>query len=511
MKALTFQILAEQPLLIGQPGAGEENSATSYDFIPGSVLRGLLINRYLNKHPSIDIMDDQKGRELFFSGNVVYLNAYPSNRLNKRTLPKPLSWFVDKDERHKPAATVYDFALSPGEELDGLVPLPGKFCWHTDDGHIEIVDPTRRLTVHNASYDRNVKTKGNSWVYRYDAIAPGQLFSAAILSDTEDYLKDLRGLLELKETAHVGGSRSAGYGLVRLLSISPPENWQEYEPNHSNENNIVVVTLLSDTILRDPRNGQFTTNLDCVLKGTRLRAYFSTRIVGGFNRKWGLPLIQAPALQAGSTFVYEADAVDLRTLAQLSAKGIGERLVDGFGRMAINWYLKEELNLRRRPSNGKSIAINLSPTSEQLLKRMSERNLRLFLDDRLLEVLSSLRIVNLPAISNAQLSRLRLVVLRALRENNPALIVDHLAGLKRARVQFERAIVDNQRLMTWLEKAADANSLWQNYLEPHEREIPAIAGLRAQITDSIKIEYIMRLLDALLKRAIKEKQSGGAA
>ncbi|MEM3485506.1 MAG: hypothetical protein QXI12_07770 [Candidatus Methanomethyliaceae archaeon] len=511
MNALTFQVLAEQPLLIGQPGAGEENSATSYDFIPGSVLRGLLINRYLNKHQWTDILEDQKGGELFFSGNVIYLNAYPGNRLNQRTLPKPLSWFVDKDQRHEPTATVYDFALLPREETEGLVSLPGEFCWYTEDGYVEIIDPLRRLTVHNASDDRNVKGKGNSSVYRYDAIAPGQSFSAAIVSDREDHLRDLRELLEMAETAHVGGSRSAGYGLVSFQNIALTNSWHEYTSNPNTYDDLVVITLLSDTILRDPISGQFTTNLDDVLRWTHQRAYFRTRIVGGFNRKWGLPLVQAPALQAGSTYVYKADEVDFQTLARLTDKGIGERLLDGFGRIAINWHNQEELKLRQRPSVAKSAFIKLSPTSERLLKQMTERSLRLFLDKRLLEVLGSLRIDNLPAISNAQLSRLRLVVLHALRENNPALITNHLAGLKKARIQFERARIDNQRLITWLQKVADNDSVWQTYLEPHELEVPSIAGFRAQITHHIKIEYTMRFLDALLKRAIKEKQSGGAA
>ncbi len=87
MKALIFQIRLLQPLLVTQVGAGEESSSTAFDFIPGSVLRGDVINRYLRKHKVTDAAQDPTYCRLFFDGKIRYLNAYPTNRLGQRMLP----------------------------------------------------------------------------------------------------------------------------------------------------------------------------------------------------------------------------------------------------------------------------------------------------------------------------------------------------------------------------------------------------------------------------------------
>lgn len=57
MKALSYQVRLLEPLLATQLGAGEENSSQSSCFIPGSMLRGALVNLYLK-------MRKAQGREV---------------------------------------------------------------------------------------------------------------------------------------------------------------------------------------------------------------------------------------------------------------------------------------------------------------------------------------------------------------------------------------------------------------------------------------------------------------
>lgn len=511
MKALTFQIRTLQPVLITRPGAGEENSATSYDYIPGSVLRGLLIIRYLQKNSIADAAGDSNCRRLFFDGTVVFLNAYPTHRLGGRTLPKPLSWMVGKEEQTVDGAIIHDFAVEPKEDEDSLVELKGTFCWRTQDDEdepkVEIFETFKYVGIHNASEDRDVKRKGDSTVYRYEAIAPGQLFSGAILSDNVNDLQILKELLEEKTEAHIGGSRSAGYGLIRFEPPQIKEEWREYELDAKPGEGIVIITLLSDAILRDPQTGGFTTNLSAVLGLEHLRAFTRTRVVGGFNRKWGLPLIQAPALQAGSTFVYNASEVETSRLQQMVKEGLGERRVDGFGRIAVNWHTREELIRKIIQSASKLPTVTLSEPSQLLAKQMAERRLRKLLDRKLMEVLTTISISNQEAISTTQLSRLRQVILRAWQECSFQSIITHLNNLKKsARVQFERARVGNKRLSEWLREGIENGRLWQDHLQPQKEEIPSVAGIKAEITDPIRVEYTVRLLDALLQRTIKEIQ-----
>ncbi|MEZ4622955.1 MAG: hypothetical protein R2867_46690 [Caldilineaceae bacterium] len=92
MNALSFKLYLRQPLLIGQVGAGEENSAISFDHIAGSTIRGALIGRYMETHGEFALAAlplDAEVRRLFFNGMYTYLNAYPQDEQGQRTLPAP--------------------------------------------------------------------------------------------------------------------------------------------------------------------------------------------------------------------------------------------------------------------------------------------------------------------------------------------------------------------------------------------------------------------------------------
>ena len=503
MKALTLHIRLLQPLLATQLGAGEENSATTFNFIPGSVLRGYLIERYLREHPGLDAAQDPISRQLFFDGDVQYLNAYPLNRLGHRILPTPLSWRVSKDERDNPQATFYDFAVDSDVSLDNPTAPTETFCWRDED-RIECHESERYIRVHNSSEERNVKGKGKSTVYRYEALAAGQVFGAVILSENESALQMVRSFIDERKT-NLGGSRSAGYGLVRYENIRFEANWREYESDEDPEEEVIILTLLSDTIVRDS-NGQSTTDLDSVLGWQHLLSYWRTRVVGGFNRKWGLPLVQTPALQAGSVFVYPATQVDRQALRRLEQQGIGERCAEGFGRIAVNWHTQAALHRRHLPQDSPLSSVALSDESRHLAQRMAERRLRAVLDQKLIQAASQLQIVYPPA--NAQCSRLRLAARRSWREGNPQIVLAHLKSLKSAKAQWERARIGQERLWSWLTVGIEQEKIWEDWLKP--AKLPAVAGEEAVPTNRIKLEYTTRLLDTVLKKATKESDEGDA-
>jgi CRISPR-associated protein Csx10 len=502
MNALTFRIHAIQPLLITQLSAGEENSSIAFSFIPGSVLRGAIINHYLRKHHIKDVAQDPICRHLFFNGAVNYLNAYPLNPLGQRTLPKPLSWRIRKDDLQNFKATIYDFAIEFRDDVDNpLMPL-GDFCC-IDENFVGIYGPTHSISVHNSSEDRNAKREDDSTVYRYDAIAAGETFAGVIVAEDLGDLQTLISLLEGSEFS-LGGSRSAGFGRVRFEDFHFIKDWQEYTKHDGDASELIILTLLSDAIIRDG-NGQITTDLGSVLGWDPLRYYQKIRIVGGFNRKWGLPLVQSFAIQAGSVFVYRASYVDREVLQQLEQDGVGERRTEGFGRIAINWHTQAELQRRTSSKDFILPLPSLSEQSQQLAQCMAERRLRNILDRKLIDAISHLRIDSAP--KNAQLSRLRLIVRSAWRQNNPRLVVDHLKSLKGAKSQFERAHIDNNQLLSWLIDGIEQHKLWETHLKP--AEFPTMAGITSKATDKIEVEYTMRLLDALLQRTTRDERPLG--
>jgi CRISPR-associated protein Csx10 len=401
---------------------------------------------------------------------------------------------------------VYDLAFADGNS-NGLPDLSAPtepFCWR-DQGFAEFDEPARYLSFHNFGPTRNVKEKGKSAVYRYEAIAAGQDFGAVILSNDESLLRSLVPLVDGVETA-MGGSRSAGYGAVRLENAEIVSDWNEYGQDDEAEEGLTVLILLSDAILRDG-TGQPTTDLDRVLGWRHAEAFQRTRLVGGFNQKWGLPLVQVPAVQAGSVFVYRTGEVDRQVLHKAQQEGIGERRLEGFGRVAVNWHTRRTLQRRVVESSMPSVATPaLSPGSQALAQQMADRLLRATLDQKLLRALDDLRICTPP--SNAQLSRFRVALRRASQDANAKRIVDHLARLdKRSKQQFEQARIYGKRLSDWLHEGIEQGRIWDEWLKP--TAMPSIAGVTARPTDRLKLEYIVRLLDALFKRAAKPDRPGG--
>lgn len=532
MKAVVVRIKLLQPLLVTRPGGGEENSSDAYSFIPGSVLRGALIGRYMELNPAdkeISKPKDGKPRP-FFDGSCYFLNGYPVARSGSRMLPTPLSWRSEKSPTSD-YPTVYDFAVSKSGPKEPAA-LKKEFAARFGGGKVELDTPERFMQVHNASLGRGVKEKGRSFVYRYETLAEGQEFEAAVVGEGAHQLfidLNISTGMELR----LGGSRSANYGRVKLTSITPVADWKETS-EEINADGKIIVTLLSDAILTG-LYGQPVSNLDELLSAKCQKAFTRTRLVGGFNRKWGLPLPQAEALQAGSVFVYSDDPETKKRLSEMVEQGIGERRVEGFGRVAVNWQGQSSYNQLQPggvlPTETKEKAVPqpalAREDSKALAARMAERQARAELDLRLAKALSQLFIEKPPQAS--QLSRLRAAARLALQKKDLALIPAHVTSLKSAADQLERArVVDMDakpndrptRLNEWLTKhmlsspshSDDNWTVWSKYLGLGEEE-PIVAGVRLPkgTMEKLEIEYTARLLDALFRqttRKVQDKRGG---
>ncbi|NLS78408.1 MAG: hypothetical protein GXY76_14210 [Chloroflexi bacterium] len=498
MYALTFGLYLEQPVLVSTPRPGDENSSTAYGYIPGSAIRGAVIERYLAQHvaPTNGLAADGLTRRLFFAGSVCYLNAYPAVDGAKRALPAPLSWRVAKDDKEASVADACDFAIEMDDELENPTAPNCRFAWLEGDSAAK-VRPKRDSNVHNASDERGVKKSGSANVYRYEALAAGQEFGGAILAEEEGDLAAIQPLLE-GATLRLGGSRNATYGRVRICKLAGPQPFREY-PANCGAGARTTVTLLSNAILRGA-HGQPSLTLDDLLGAKAVACFRAAEVVGGFNRTWGLPLPQSLALAAGSVFVYEGLNAEQRAkLDQWVASGIGERRAEGLGRIAVGWQASPKITLTdwKKPKDPPK-AIALSDASHALAGQMANRLLRAELDKKLTEAVATLEITNQPP--NTQLQRLRSAVLRAQKAGDLGRVVTHMNDLKGAKAKFEQAWIGGERLYKWVVEGIQGDALWNKHLAP--KKDVALAGVSADVS-KLKTEYVARLLDAVLRRAAK--------
>jgi CRISPR-associated protein Csx10 len=323
MKAVTFLLHTQQPILATSL-QGDPNSDVSYPYIPGSMIRGVLIGRYLKRHglrETDDILDIQRFPDvtrLFFNDEKTrYLNAYPADTNRKRTLPVPRSWYKDKGVEFSETTDedVYDFSKIPIDEREeNLSPklLKEDFCTVEDDAII-LYRVKRRINIHNQRDRKKGKgTEANGAVFSYDAIDAKQIFHAVVLCVSEEDKKNIESLLK-PEDIWLGGSQSAGYGHTIIELVQNNSDWHEVGiplEERIERNEDLTITLLSDTIVRNDY-GQVVADpevlrhllskllaVDIQFKKIKYKnasreekeiedsIHASSTIVGGFNRKW---------------------------------------------------------------------------------------------------------------------------------------------------------------------------------------------------------------------------------
>ena len=527
MKAITVTLQTEQPVL-ATSFQGDPNSDVSYPYIPGSAIRGALIGRYLKRHSlqDADLSQNEGVQRLFFNGSTRFLNAYLDAN-GKRTLPIPRSWRKEKgtDLPHE----VFDLSQNAPEDKSlKLKAVDGEFCT-VQSNQITLYAVDKRINIHNLRHrgrgravpDKldtagNVVEAGEGAVFRYEAIDTGQTFQAVILCDNADEqtLKDLLTPADL----WVGGSQSAGYGHTKIIKIDTVVNWDEVgiQPEERCDRDTLTITLLSDLILQDEQ-GHYVADPKLVAQQLTLSEaplksnYTRTTLIGGFNRKWGLPLPQIQALAAGSVLVFDNASVTATQIAEWEAQRLGDRCVEGFGRIAINWLGEHSTFDAKSPesNSSRSSNITLTESSTQLAAQMAERLLRQKLDQLLLNQVGRTSI-DPTHITNSQLSRLILVARQALTLENREMesIQTLLTNLTaNAMGQFERTRMNDsqkslvQQLKEWL----DNPKVWVS-----NPPSVTIADTTVGLSDRLAREYTLRLIMAVAKKATKGKQAQAA-
>lgn len=530
MSAIIVTIETQQPLLVTS-FQGDPNSDVSYPYIPGSSLRGALIGRYMKKNglSELDLSDPATNRLFFNAAHTCYLNAYLCNRDNKRTLPLPYSWFRDKQEELLPEQTIgcFDFSLEKTE----LVTTPkvlGQGFWSNQGGVVEVCQPQRRISVH---HQRDRKTgrpnSANGQIFRYEAIAANQTFQAVILCELGD-VETLESLLKDRRL-WLGGSRSAGYGKTKI-TVTVSNTWQEVE-KPSDASQAITLTFLSPALLRD-RWGQpaaDTASVKLALEEcfsdlsipdiNAEKTFIKRELVGGFNRKWGLPLPQQIAISAGSVITFKNLALTQKQIEQLEAKGLGERRVDGFGRVAINCW--NDKTFKARLAGPKRVdaptdenRLSADSLSAALAKTIATNILRQRLEQVLIQETGRNKL-SPNYLSNSQLSRLELAARSGLFQTSfqpvqDFLKIDNLTKI--ALKQFQRSRVKSNSFYDQLQEWSDSNPF--QWLDSHNslNQLTVKVSLNPEIQVAIDddvgrqlaTQYTLRLIMAVAKQAKKE-------
>lgn len=350
------------PLVAGYRTTG--NVVSSLDFLPGTYLLPVVTGALRERLG----LDPDEIRRAVVTGDLIVLPATPEIE-GWRGLPVPFCLFHKKDEPEE----VYNRLV---EEEPSGVQLKGYregFVAEGNSGCFVYQKTEKTFHTHNSIDDQRQCPKSDkgrgrgpmgAGVYSYEAIAAGTILRAELRlrSPLAERLAlvDSRWWSKLDGTYRVGRSKKDDYGLV-ALAVSEPRRFQP-SSELSVENELFVwltspallraqrlaPSSLSEDLrrelesclgvqLRQPNTDGQAELLDCVLQPFRW---------DGWHTGWGLPRPTLGGLQAGSCarFVMLGPKPPdmIARLAEVEARGIGERRAEGFGQVVFNVRLVRE-------------------------------------------------------------------------------------------------------------------------------------------------------------------------
>ncbi|WP_353684546.1 RAMP superfamily CRISPR-associated protein [Thermodesulfovibrio sp. 3907-1M] len=348
MQAIRYRITALSPLIFSS-NTGDPNMVATLDYIPGSHLRGLFANEFIEKNKLNAVAEsDERFFKWFIKGEIKFLNAYIASRDYQNEFqihyPVPLSIQREKHDDSK----IYDLLLTEIEDEEiQTKPFDGNYC-RLKESSIYLESLNKSINFHH-SRDRHTGVAKQGIIFNYESIDEGQVFEGFILSSAEN-------LLEFKKSFpqgvyYLGRSKSNQYGKVRfeILSDEPFEFYSEIKDSDIKAGE-AVLTLLSDTIIYN-ENGfpvvdikEFERAIGCPVK----KAFIRAKEWEGFISVWRLKTPLEICFTAGSAFIIDVKEDDIPRLRQLQKKGIGMLTHLGFGRFVIGWQESEKYYIAQK-------------------------------------------------------------------------------------------------------------------------------------------------------------------
>lgn len=374
--SIPLTITTLSPIVLPKRTVG--NVVECLDYIPGRYFLGYL-HKVLGQHINVG--------QAIADGDLVMTNAtIDINGVAGR--PTPFCLFGEKLNgglsKGKGVYNRFEEAETPGIQLKGeRSGYVGEFNGSDLPQHQTV---KLELNTHNTIDDtkqRPTRETGGA-VYSYQAIPAGNIFKVELRlpkSFSEHLGKNWQQ--KLKGTMRIGQSKKDQYGSIDIKVSKTCEkqfNSSKLGITNKFKNNLLYVWFLSDVLMRDRRLNPTTnpdvfrevlaTELGVTLEERKdndlLSLMMKSRRTESWHVGWGLPRPSMLGWQAGSCVVYEVQGeIKAEKLAELEARGIGDRRAEGYGQICFNDPLltaelpKLECNTRESESHADSSKLQL--------------------------------------------------------------------------------------------------------------------------------------------------------
>lgn len=331
----------QQLLLTSIPGKKD----ISNNYINGSSLLGALAWNYLME---VSANPDEKFRRLFLSEKISFGNLYPTSKDGaEHYFPSPLSVRkVKENKSSSPSSDYYDLALLEDDNrvFEDVIFKGGlpEFVTLTLNKKVNVVKNIE--AHHRREANRHIAKSINDTgvFFQFEVIEQGQAFCGEIIGP-ENLLIELSECFPNNGEIWFGKSKTGQYGKCRISweLVDMPESSVEWKDDMD-----MKFIFLSDMILLNDNGfatpdvnlfvSELANKLDIDRDGLELRNLFmKTTNIGGFMGVWKMPRIQKAAIASGSIIVLKNTSGEMIEVRNIEAMKFGDRIGDGFGRVAV--------------------------------------------------------------------------------------------------------------------------------------------------------------------------------
>jgi len=405
MARIEFKISSLSPLVFSE--GGSLNTISTKSYIPGNIIRGMFASAYIQKkNLGKNAHMDNPFFQWFLKGSLCFENAYIGSTSNKN-FPVPFSMQREKENKGE----IRDKLIDEDEINVPLQPIRGFGRFDSNGKGLNIREVRKTLNFHHQrDAKKGIAQKGKFFVY--ESIAPDQIFWGGINGD-KNSLVSFREEFDTGNSYRIGRSRGNQYGKITLEFLDSLEK----ENKITIRNGCLSLTFFSDVIIYDANGWATTDNLVLEQKlrervGQSLainKAFVRTGEVENFISIWKLRRPTETCFLAGSCFLISGLISDRDThsrLQDLSNTGLGERLEEGYGRIAFGIQRSPTLHINgdeiHKPSKPKNIPLG----TKKILKILVEKALLQKVQNK---ALASIEQFDLLEISSSLISKLEYV------------------------------------------------------------------------------------------------------
>lgn len=259
MTKLKFKCELLSDVILNQKAASEGPNQT-LDFIPGSNFLGIVAGQLYPKPEIAErkrvYMDDKamkQARVMFHSDEVRFGDAHPAHGKN-RSLRIPASLFFAKGEKEDERTHYVHHAIT--KEISAEI-LKSKIQLKQErNGFVDLMTTEKKIATRlkqqtsfaiKSAYDTDTRRSKDAQMFGYQSMDKGGIFYFSVEIDSCTVsADDIKGaLVGIK---HIGRSRSAQYGLVK---ISEYNDYQEVKSAEKSNNDTIVIYAESRLIFLD--------------------------------------------------------------------------------------------------------------------------------------------------------------------------------------------------------------------------------------------------------------------